>query len=454
MKHGAPRRKARQALVSELSRRVHGLQSYPMSRGPRLRRWLAWLAGLGSTFLIAAAAWALTVRNQDISNPNVEFKNQPDRPPAPEPRRHGKREPSFEWPVYGYDKQRTREFPLRDPSSLHPPYNHMWSDRGSVLIEFPPVLGRRALFMLKNNGALYALSRRTGHLLWKKKVGSLAAASPAYAHNTVYAVVLQRFKGSDGGRIIALDAENGRVRWARKLPSRAESSPLIDHGRVYFGSEDGTVYSLNARDGTLRWMFHAAGAVKAGLAMDNHRNLYFGSYGGEVYSVRARDGSRRWSTSGGGNFYSTPAVAYDRVYLGSTDGNVYSFGAATGRLAWRHATGGYVYGSPAVAKVPRGRPTVYIGSYDNKLYALDARTGRPRWTRSAEGKISGGTVVIGDLVFYSTLARTTTAVGARTGRFVWRTRKGAFNPVVSDGHRLFLMGYSSVFALKPKKRRS
>ena len=132
---------------------------------------------------------------------------------------------------------------------------------------------------------------------------------------------------------------------------------------------------------------------------------------------------------------------------------VYSFGAATGRLAWRHSTGGYVYGSPAVAHVPDGHPTVYIGSYDNKLYALDARSGRPRWTRSAEGRISGGTVVIGDLVFYSTLNKTTTAVGARTGRFVWRTRRGAFNPVVSDGHRVFLVGYSSLFALMPKKKR-
>src|SRR3954449_8308044 len=425
----------------------------PMSRGPRLRRWLPWLAGLASILLLAAAAWALTARDQNISNPGVEFRAQPDQPPAPERPRNGHREPAFEWPVYGYTKQRTREFPLRDPSALHPPYHHMWSERGSVLIEFPPVMGRRALYMLKNNGALYAISRRKGKVLWKKKVGSLAAASPAYAHNSIYAVLLQRYQGSDGGRIIALDAKNGRVRWARKLPSRSESSPLVDHGRVFFGTEDGTVYSLSARNGAVRWRFHAGGAVKAALAMDHERNLYFGSYGGGVYSIRARDGSERWKASAGGNIYSTAAVAYDRVYLGSTDGNVYSFGARTGRLAWRHATGGYVYGSPAVAHVPDGKPTVYIGSYDNKLYALDARTGGVRWTRGAEGKISGGTVVIGDLVFYSTLNKTTTAVGARTGKFIWRTRRGAFNPAVSDGRRLFLVGYSSLFALMPKKKR-
>jgi outer membrane protein assembly factor BamB len=410
------------------------------------------VAGLGSILLLAGAAVAIVLRNRDISNPGVEFSNQPTQPPAPEPRPRGNREPSFEWPVYGYSKQRTREFRLADPAALHPPYHQKWAERGRVLIEFPPVLGRRALFMLKNNGALYALSRRTGRLLWKKKVGSLAASSPAYAHNSVYAVLLARYKGSAGGRIIALDARDGRVRWSRKLPSRAESSPLVDHGRLYFGSEDGTVYSLSAHDGSLRWRFKAAGAVKAGLTMDADRNLYFGAYGGHVYSIRARDGGVRWTTFAGGNVYSTAAVAYDRVYLGSTDGNVYSFGARSGRLAWRHGTGSYVYGSPAVAHVPDGHPTVYIGSYDTKLYALDARTGRPRWTRTAEGKISGGTVVIGDLVFYSTLSRTTTAVGARTGKFIWRTQRGAFNPVVTDGKRVFLLGYSSIFALMPKRR--
>jgi outer membrane protein assembly factor BamB len=411
------------------------------------------VAGLGSILLIAGAAVALTLRNRDISNPNVEFSNPPGQPPAPEPQKtQTNADASFEWPVYGYSKTRTRAFPLSDPSSLHPPYNTKWADHGRVLLEFPPVLGRRALYELKNNGALYALSRRSGRVLWKKKVGSLAASSPAYAHNTVYAVLLSRFKGASGGRVIALDAKDGRVRWSRKLPSRAESSPLIDHGRVYFGSEDGTVYSVNARDGSLRWRFKAQGAVKGALAMDANRNLYFGSYGGGVYSIRARDGGLRWKAQAGGNIYSTAAVAYDRVYLGSTDGNVYSFGASSGRLAWRHATGGYVYGSPAVAHVPDGSPTVYIGSYDGKLYALDARTGRPRWTRSAEGKISGGTVVIGDLVFYSTLNKTTTAVGARTGKFIWRTRRGAFNPAVSDGRHLFLVGYSSLFALMPKRR--
>jgi len=120
--------------------------------------------------LLGGAALALTLRHRDISNPNVEFKNAPAQPPAPAPKQRGNVEASFEWPVYGYSKQRTREFRMSDPSALHPPYHEKWAERGRVLLEFPPVLGRRALYMLKNNGALYALSRKSGRVLWKKKV--------------------------------------------------------------------------------------------------------------------------------------------------------------------------------------------------------------------------------------------------------------------------------------------
>ncbi len=427
-------------------------------------RWLPWVAGLATLVVLGAGALMLYLdkRNGNVSNPNVEFSIQPaptttqPPPPAKVGARH---DAVFEWPDYGYDKARTRFFALRDPAALHPPYTARWALNGSTLLEFPPVMGARSLYLLKNNGALYGISRRTGKPLWKRRLGALAAASPAYAHDSVFVVLLSRGNAKNAGRIVAVSARDGRTRWSRKLPSRAESSPLYDRGRVIFGTEDGTVYKLRANDGSIVWTYRASGAVKGGVAEDGGGNLYFGDYSGHVTSIRVADGSKRWEagTSGGtlglsaGGFYSTPAVAYNRVYLGNTDGKVYSFGAATGRLAWRHGTGSYVYSSPAVGQVPGGQPTVWIGSYDSNLYALDARTGRPRWTHHADGKISGGVQVLGDLVFYSTLSRTTTALGARTGTPVWHTTRGAFNPVVSDGRRIYLVGYSSLFGLTPTK---
>jgi len=322
----------------------------------------------------------------------------------------------------------------------------------------PPVLCGRSVYVMKNNGALYSASRVSGRVRWKRKLGDLAAASPACAHGTVYAVLLARGKGIKAGRVVAVNAATGRTRWSRKIRSRVESSPLLDAGRLYFGSEDGTVYALRASDGALRWRYKASGAVKGGLALKDGK-LFFGDYGGKVQAIRQADGHRLWrSNSAGstlglraGRFYSTPAVAYGRVYVGSLDGFVYSFGARNGKLAWRHKTGGFVYSSPAVASVGGAGPTVYIGSYDGKLYALNAQSGKVRWARNSGGRISGSPSVIGDLVFYSNLKRrSTAAVGARTGQLVWKTDRGAFNPAISDGRRIYLVGYSSVFMLAPR----
>ncbi|MEJ7825501.1 MAG: PQQ-binding-like beta-propeller repeat protein [Solirubrobacteraceae bacterium] len=412
---------------------------------------------LGVVVFVLVAAPLVLGREGDVSNSDVTFVATTDNAPTTATARAGKNshpaDDAFEWPVYGFKKARTHHLPLS--VTPRPPYHQAWAYRSNVLLEFAPVLCGRKIFLMKNNGALYALSRRTGKPRWKRKLGALAATSPACSHGVVYAVVLQRTRGSKGGRVLAVTAKSGRTLWSRKLPSRAESSPLLDRGKLYFGTENGTVYALRARTGRVVWTYRAGDAVKGALALDAGK-LYFGDYGGRVHAIRRSNGTRVWrvTPSSGplglseGNFYSSAAVAYGRVYVGSTNGNVYSFSSADGRLAWRKRTGGYVYASPAVGRAGGGPPTVYIGSYDGRFYALHARSGRPRWVRSLGDKISGAATIVGDLVFVSDLdKRTTWALGAQKGTTVWKTRRGGFNPVISDGRRIYFAGYTSLFAL-------
>ena len=313
------------------------------------------------------------------------------------------------------------------------------------------------------------MSRWTGAVEWKRKLGALAASSPACGRapgrsadrGAVYAVLLQAKRGR-GGRVVALSAKSGNTLWSRALPSRAESSPLLDRGRLYFGSESGTVYALRASDGAVRWTFKASGAVKGALALDRGR-LFFGDYSGAMYAIRRSDGSKLWRVNaaggrafglGGGRFYSSAAVSYGRVYIGSTNGAVYSFVARNGKLAWRKQTGAYVYASPAVGAAPGGRPTVWIGSYNGTFYALDAQDGRVRWSRDLGGKISGSASVIGNVVFVSSIGlKSSWALDAGRGTVEWKTRRGAFSPAVSDGRRIYFNGYSSLFGLDPKGMR-
>ena len=153
-----------------------------------------------------------------------------------------------------------------------------------------------------------------------------------------------------------------------------------------------------------------------------------------------------------GSFYSTPAVAFGRVYAGNTDGRVYSFETGGGELAWSYSTGGYVYSGPTVAGTRHSPPTVFIGSFDGNVYALGAKNGNLRWSRDAGGQVIGSLSAVGDIVYVAEFThKTTTGFMMRSGRRVWRYPKGTYTPVISDGRRIFLTGYSSITALRPHR---
>ncbi len=374
----------------------------------------------------------------------------PAPPPPPKPRPVRSDSP---WPFYGYDLGRTRFFP--DGAKLDPPLQTGWKFDDGALLEFPPVIYDNTLYFEDAHGSAKALSTTDGRVLWQRKVGTLAAASPALdlRHKLVFFTLLSTSPGAGApgtGAVVALSMRTGKVVWSHSLPAGSESSSLVHGLSVFLGDQAGTVYSFRTYDGHVNWTFQASGAVKGGVAFA-HDTIYFGDYGAHVYAVNAADGQEIWSASGGDTFYSTPAVAFGRVYIGSTSGAVYAFWANSGAVSWSASTGAYVYASPAVANVPGLGPTVYIGSYDGNLYAFDAESGGLRWSHSAGGRIDGSATVVGNVVYYSDLGSDTTAgLDLRTGRQVFSFPDGEFTPVITDGKVIFLIGYSTIYQMLPK----
>jgi outer membrane protein assembly factor BamB len=416
-------------------------------------------SALAAGVLVALAALGLGAylyekhRTGSIYRPNAPFTPQTLAPQPPK-----KPPKAFAWPLYGYTKDHTRYFAAS--TRLRPPFHKLWVHGGDALLEFPPVLWGDRLFQLSDDSTLHAIDKYTGKDVWSRRLGALSASTPAVSANTVYATVLERSRGSRAGRVVALDSANGHFRWSRNLPSRAESSPLLDRGMLIFGSENGTVYALSARTGHIVWTYRAAGAVKASPSASGG-DLYFGDYSGQLQAVSERTGRRIWrSGSGGallgsGTFYSTAAVIYGRVYLGNTDGRVYAYDASSGKLDWAVQTGAYVYSSPAVANAPGFGPTIYTGSYDGTFRAINARSGRVQWRYDAGGKISGSATVIGDVVYFSDLGtHHTYGLGISTGRVLFSVDTGAFDPAISDGHNLYVSGYTALFALAPLSARA
>jgi len=173
------------------------------------------------------------------------------------------------------------------------------------------------------------------------------------------------FRG-DNGRTsrttIAIPASVDRA-WSFKPPSPyLPTAPVAAGGLAFIGDASGTVRSLDAENGTLRW---------------------------KAYT--------------GGRIVFPPAIWNGRVYAGSDDGCVYAFEAASGRLLWRFRA------APADRKIPvYGKLTstwpvaggvvvedgiVYaaagIADYDSThVYALDGVTGKVKWYNGDSGQLS------------------------------------------------------------------
>jgi outer membrane protein assembly factor BamB len=407
------------------------------------------LLAIGVAVVVLVLLSSGSTHHQHLAVEAVRTATTPS-PPAPKPRPVPTDDP---WLLYGYNLTRTRFFP--HGGRLDPPLHVGWKYGDHALLEFPPVVYQNTLYFQDADGRAKAVSTTNGHLLWLRKVGTLAAASPALdiRHQLVFFTLLSASPGASvpgNGRVVALSMKTGTIVWSHALGPGSESSPLVHGLSVFFGDQDGTVYSFRTYDGHLNWTFQASGAVKGGVAFA-HNTIYFGDYGGHVYAVNAANGQEIWSAGGSGTFYSTPAVAFGRVYLGNTGGAVYAFRANSGATSWTASTGAYVYASPAVGDVPGLGPTVYIGSYDGNFYAYNADSGGVRWSHPAGGRIDGSSTILGNVVYYSDLGSNTTAgLNVRTGQQVFSFPDGEFSPVITDGKVVFLIGYSTIYQMLPR----
>ena len=253
------------------------------------------------------------------------------------------------------------------------------------------------------------------------------------------------------------------VNWKFKTDARIYSSPIVYHGTVYIGSDDGSLYALDANKGTLKWKFATNGWVRSTPALYNN-TVFFSSYDGFFYAVNAVTGNEEWSFKTEGEqqykapgihgllpsdqlitddwdvFQSSPAIAYGHIYFGSGDSNIYALDAANGRELWHFKTGDVVHSSPAV-----NDGMVFVGSWDRNIYALDAATGKEKWHFTTGNDtvyynqigIQGSPLISDSLLYFGCRDSHIYCLNKYTGRKRWSfDAKGSWvivTPTLHDG---------------------
>jgi outer membrane protein assembly factor BamB len=228
-------------------------------------------------------------------------------------------------------------------------------------IESSPSLAGDILHVGTDDGELVGVSLAQGDERWRIKLGQLVRSSPLAADGRVLVGVVE---SKTTGALVALDAAKGKAAWVRKMGA-VFSSPTLAGKAVLIGSDDGSLYAIEAEKGGVLWACALGGKVRA-TAASNGELAVTGSFDGRVVALRVADGSVAWTAALGHSIYSSPCIVEGLAVLGCHDGHVHGLELATGRAAFEAQTKGPVVASPVAAGTE-----VLVGSTDGALYVLD-----------------------------------------------------------------------------------
>jgi polyvinyl alcohol dehydrogenase (cytochrome) len=99
----------------------------------------------------------------------------------------------------------------------------------------------------------------------------------------------------------AADLGKLKLKWAFGFPdaTMAWAQPAVAGGRVFVGSHNGSVYSLDAKSGCIYWVFSAQGGVRTGMTIAPREGapgyaVYFGDTNANAYALDASTGKQLW----------------------------------------------------------------------------------------------------------------------------------------------------------------
>jgi polyvinyl alcohol dehydrogenase (cytochrome) len=174
-----------------------------------------------------------------------------------------------------------------------------------------------------------------------------------------------RFQTATAAGLTAAQVPNLKLKWAFGIPKAAEvhSQPTVASGRVFFGSDAGYIYSLDAKTGCVYWAFHADSGTRTAPSIapikgqgNTKYALYFVDVLTRVYALDAQTGKLLWKVRAGDHPRAKStgsATVYDgRIYVPMSAmetttgavltyecctfrGHVVALDANTGKQLWR-----------------------------------------------------------------------------------------------------------------------
>ena len=208
-------------------------------------------------------------------------------------------------------------------------------------------------------------------LRWTFKTGEAINSSAVIEGNKV-------FFGSDDGSVYAVELATGKKVWSFKTGDAVESSPLVRNGTVYIGSNDAQLYALDAATGALKWKYSCGDKIPGApiwTASPSGDHILVGSYDNKMHCVDAVTGQEVWVYNTGNYINGTPAIEAGRIVFGGCDAYIHALAVADSKLLQEIGAGAYVAGSCAVVG-----DFAYAGHYGNQVICANLADGKIVWT--------------------------------------------------------------------------
>jgi len=199
-----------------------------------------------------------------------------------------------------------------------------------------------------------------------------------YANDRIYFASRARAGGSsDTLWCLSFNGTGFTKEWSVALGD-IDGAPVLYQGRLYVGTNNGSVYAVNPDTGATHWSYDASGdgAVKGFItpqaAPTLPRRLYF-STTTRLWSITDNDGSASfgWSvTSVPGPSIPLAPFGGDVLYVGSSDSRLHQLDAATGAVQTSIVLGDgtAAIGGPALDV---SNSMAYVGSESGAVYGVE-----------------------------------------------------------------------------------
>jgi|SRR5580698_3569575 outer membrane protein assembly factor BamB len=195
--------------------------------------------------------------------------------------------------------------------------------------------------------------------------------NPLATQGTLYASVFAP------GAICALDRDCGKLLWRTKLSKYANASVYLHDGRLFAGSPN-TLLALRPDSGKTIWSFSPYGnhgeSIYSSPAVHENR-VYIGDRMGWLHCLDAADGKTIWkrqtNRTRNSDVNTTPVLMHGLAIVSTNARTAVAYDALSGKLAWKQQLD-----SPSIFG-----PLVHGGSVlavSDSLYVLNPRTGRVR----------------------------------------------------------------------------